>query len=90
MAYSTSASTIATTAWGSYTYTVSGDCYSSATATTLGMNNRYYQYYTYDIAAGGKSFALATPTTGGAANPAHTYTYNACSHTHLYNWMAVP
>lgn len=27
---------------GSYTYTISGDCFSAATATTLGMNNKYY------------------------------------------------
>jgi hypothetical protein len=75
---------------GSYTYTVSGDCFSAATATTLGMNNKYYQYYTFDVAAGTRSFAAATPTTGGTTNPAHTYAYSACSHTHLYNWMAVP
>lgn len=27
---------------GGYTYTLSGDCLDSKTATTLGMNNRYY------------------------------------------------
>lgn len=46
---------------GAYTYTVSGDCFSAGTATTLGMNNKYYQYYTFDIAAGSKSFAAGTP-----------------------------
>ena len=35
-------STIAATQWGSFTYTVSGDCFSAGTATTLGMNNKYY------------------------------------------------
>lgn len=76
---------------GSYTYTVTGDCFSAGTATTLGMNNKYYQYYTYDIAAGTKSFAAASPKAAiTGTNPAHTYAYNACSHTHLYNWMAVP
>ena len=86
----TSTVTLATTPLGSYTYSFTGDCFSAGTATTLGMNNKYYQYYTFDIAAGTKSFATATPITGGATNPAHTYAYNACSHSHLYNWMAVP
>ena len=78
--------------YGSYTYTVSGDCFSAGTATTLGMNNKFYQYYTFDVAAGTKAFAAATPVAPLTAttNPAHTYTYAACSHTHLYNWMAVP
>jgi len=76
--------------FGGFTYTVSGDCFSAGTATTLGMNNKYYQYYTYDIAAGTKTFAAASPASSATANPAHTYAYNACSHTHLYNWMATP
>lgn len=75
--------------FGSFTYSVTGDCFSAGTATTLGMNNKYYQYYTFDISAGTKAFAAAAPATV-ATNPAHTYTYSACSHTHLYNWMAVP
>lgn len=54
------------------------------------MNNKYYQYYTFDIAAGTRSFALGSPVSPDANNPAHTYAYAACSHTHLYNWMAVP
>lgn len=74
--------------FGSFTYTVSGDCYSAATATTLGMNNKYYQYYTFDISAGSKSFATTSPSIESASS--HVYIYNACSHTHLYNWMAVP
>lgn len=49
---------------GSFTYTVSGDCFSAGTATTLGMNNRYYQYYTFDVSAGEKSFATASPIAG--------------------------
>jgi hypothetical protein len=46
---------------GAYTYTVSGDCFSAGTATTLGMNNKYYQYYTYDIAAGTRTIATGAP-----------------------------
>lgn len=42
--------------WGlffsSVTYTATGDCYSAGTATTLGMNNIYYQYYSFSISAG--------------------------------------
>lgn len=84
--------TVENIAYGTYTYTVSGDCFSAGTATTLGMNNKYYQYYTFDIAAGTRAFAASTPVAPLTAtnNPAHTYTYAACSHTHLYNWMAVP
>lgn len=55
------------------------------------MNNKYYQYYTYDLSLGTRSFAAASPKASSVTtNPAHTYVYNACSHTHLYNWMAVP
>ena len=39
---SSTAVTIALAPLGSYTYTVSGDCFSAGTATTLGMNNKYY------------------------------------------------
>lgn len=46
---------------GSFTYSVTGDCFSAGTATTLGMNNKFYQYYTFDVAAGSKSYAAATP-----------------------------
>lgn len=76
---------------GSYTYTVTGDCFSAGTATTLGMNNKFYQYYTFDVAAGTRAFATGTPKASiTTTNPMHTYAYNACSHTHLYNWMATP
>lgn len=82
---------LATIAYGSYTYSVTGDCFSSGTATTLGMNNKYYQYYTFDIAAGSKTFAAVSPASTTASTViSHVYAYNACSHTHLYNWMAVP
>jgi len=53
------------------------------------MNNKYYQYYNFDISAGKVTFATGAPV-GPAANLAHTYAWNACYHTHLYNWMAVP
>lgn len=87
----TATTTVLTSPAGSYTYTATGDCFSAATATTLGMNNKFYQYYTFDIAAGSKSFATASPISGtGSALMAHTYAYAACTHTHLYNWMAVP
>lgn len=33
---------VASVPFGSYTYTSTGDCFSAATATTLGMNNKYY------------------------------------------------
>jgi len=39
------ASTLSNVLWGSYTYTLTGDCLSSVSPTTLGMNNVYYQYY---------------------------------------------
>jgi hypothetical protein len=48
---SASASTTANSLFGSYTYTVSGDCVPT-TGTTLGLNNKYYQYYSFPIAAG--------------------------------------
>jgi hypothetical protein len=86
---STSAATTATMPLGSYTYTITGDCYSAGTATTLGMNNKFYQYYTFDINAGTKAFAASTPI-AGAGSIAHTYAYAGCYHTHLYNWMATP
>jgi hypothetical protein len=69
-----------------YTNTATGDCYSAATATTLGMNNIYYQYYSFTIAAG-----TVTPTPAVTPVPAFTTTsYSPCYHEHLYNWMAQP
>jgi hypothetical protein len=44
-------STLALTLWGSYTYTLSADCLPT-TSTTLGLNNKYYQYYSFTIAVG--------------------------------------
>ena len=42
--YSSGDSTLASSAgaFGSYTYTLGDDCFSTKTATTLGMNNIYY------------------------------------------------
>jgi len=48
----TTGTTLATTLLGSYTYTISADCLASATVTTLGLNNKYYQYYSFPIATG--------------------------------------
>jgi len=45
------------------TYTATGDCFSGETATTLGLNNIYYQYYTFSISAG--SIAWSTTPIGG-------------------------
>jgi hypothetical protein len=44
--------TTSTVLFGSYTYTVSADCLASSTVTTLGLNNKYYQYYSFPIATG--------------------------------------
>jgi len=86
---STATTTIATTLFGSYTYTVSSDCL-PATGTTLGLNNRYYQYYSFPIAAGTQAWAAASPVTAGATNWAGTIKYNGCYHTHLANFMGSP
>jgi hypothetical protein len=67
---------------------VKGDCLDSKTATTLGMNNKYYQYYTYDIDLGTRVFSTAGVV--ATSSPNYVHTYNACYHNHLYNWMAVP
>jgi hypothetical protein len=50
--YSSGGTTFATTLLGSYTYTISADCLASSTVTTLGLNNKYYQYYSFPIATG--------------------------------------
>jgi hypothetical protein len=50
------------------------------------MNNKFYQYYTFDINVGTRAFGTGAPIAGTI----YTYTYYGCTHTHLYNWMAVP
>jgi len=81
----------ALTTLGSYTYTVSADCLASATVTTLGLNNKYYQYYSFPIATGSQAWAqVTTPVSVPATNMGGTFKYNACYHTHLANWMATP
>jgi hypothetical protein len=82
---SVSGATIATSAinLGSYTYTMSADCFSAGTATTNGMFNTYHQYYSFTIAVGSYTFSPA-PTIPFIT----AYSYSACYHQHLYNWMA--
>lgn len=63
-----------------YTYTLTGDCFSAGTATTLGLNNIYYQYYTFTLAAGTLTYASSAPVFG----------LGGCSHSHVYNFMAQP
>jgi len=52
IAAATGTSAGTSTLWGAYTYTVSADCLASLTPTTLGLNNKYYQYYSFPIATG--------------------------------------
>lgn len=63
-----------------YTYTLTGDCFSAGTATTLGLNNIYYQYYTFTLAAGTLTYASSAPV----------FALGGCSHSHVYNFMAQP
>lgn len=37
---------------GTYTYTIASDCYEKGTATSLGMNNIYHQYYSFSLTKG--------------------------------------
>jgi hypothetical protein len=67
--------------YGSYTYTLTGDCYSSGTATTNSISNTYNQYYSFTLSVGSAAFPTAT------TSPISNYNYNGCSHMHLYNWM---
>lgn len=74
---------------GKFTYTVSAtDCFSAATATTLGLNNIYYQYYTFTVAKGAITHTTVAQSTVNVNTVNHAY--NACAHTHLANWMAQP
>ena len=78
----------ATLTLNSVTYTSTGDCFTGGTATTLGMNNIYYQYYSFSINAGTTTYDSfgydPTPATLNRAVNA----IGGCTHEHLYNWMA--
>jgi hypothetical protein len=80
---------------GAYTYTVSTDCFSAGTATNLGLNNIYHQYYSFALAKGTATFGTVSLTTTLIA-PATiilisiTAAYSGCYHSHIYNWMAQP
>jgi len=52
------------------------------------MNNKFYQYYTFDVNVGTRTFSAGAPI--GTTTSVYTYIYYGCTHTHLYNWMAVP
>jgi len=81
---------------GSYTYTTTSDCYSTGTATSLGMNNIYHQYYSFSILKGTNVFSAASYTNLAAAIAttilliSSVASYAGCYHSHLYNWMAQP
>jgi len=81
---------------GAYTYTATADCFSTGTATSLGMNNIYHQYYSFTLAKGTAAFSTLTIivilpiTPAPVATSTATIGYNACYHSHLYNWMAQP
>jgi hypothetical protein len=45
---------------GKIVYTSTGDCFSAGTATTLGMNNIYYQYYSFDVTKSTATFGTVT------------------------------
>jgi hypothetical protein len=77
-----------TTSFGEVTYTASSDCFTGGTATSLGMNNIYYQYYSFSITKGSNTFSTTfTYATGSTGNKV-TSTVSGCTHSHLYNWMA--
>jgi len=81
---------------GSYTYTTTSDCYSTGTATSLGMNNIYHQYYSFSILKGTNTFTAGSSTVVPAIAAITTIlitsvaAYSGCFHSHLYNWMAQP
>lgn len=66
-----------------YTYTLTDDCFSAGPATTLGLNNIYYQYYTFTLAQA----TIAYPT---SPSPHPKWTLTGCRHAHVYNFMAQP
>jgi hypothetical protein len=81
---------------GAYTYAVSSDCFSAGTATTLGLNNIYHQYYSFTLSKGTATYAAFThisPATIIIITSiliSITAAYTGCYHSHLYNWMAMP
>jgi len=80
---------------GSYTYTTSTDCFSAGTATTLGLNNIYHQYYSFPLSKGTATYSSTTVTSTAAAIApviliTITAAYSGCYHSHIYNWMAQP
>jgi hypothetical protein len=81
--------TVSTAIGGTFTYTVTADCFSAKTATTLGLNNIYYQYYTFTVTKGGITYGTVTQSPAVTVKTA-IHAYNGCYHTHLANWMAQP
>lgn len=82
---------------GSFTYTYTGDCLSSGSLASLGLNNNYYQYYTAALSSGTWAYAAGAQTITYTASPAATTTsstitvaYTGCYHAHIYNWLAMP
>lgn len=82
---------------GTYTYTYTGDCLSSSSLASLGLNNNYYQYYNAALTAGTWAYSpnaitvtyvAATPTTADVSTI--TVAYTGCYHSHIYNWIAMP
>lgn len=56
---------------GTYTYTYTGDCLSSSSLASLGLNNNYYQYYNAALTAGTWAYSPnANTITYTAATPA--------------------
>jgi hypothetical protein len=52
------------------------------------MNNIYYQYYSFSITKGGNTFSTTYTYDTGATGSQVVVAVNACTHSHLYNWMA--
>jgi len=59
---------------GSFTYTYTGDCLSSGSLASLGLNNNYYQYYSSALSAGTWAYAAGATliTYDSAALPSAT------------------
>jgi hypothetical protein len=68
---------------GTYTYTLTGDCFSAGTATTNGMFNTYHQYYSFTLSVGTATFSPSS-----TIPYLSVYGFSGCYHQHLYNWMA--